>query len=152
MSNDTPVPNRCLKVLVVEDAPIMQKVLGEHLGAIPALELVGVVETVADSIAAFQRLHPDVVILDLALRQGSGLDVLPEIRRRAPACRVLIFTSHDTASFRSRCAAAGADAFFSKIWQFPRLIELLHFLAGGDRPDPAGPTGDFPARLGGLRP
>ena len=135
MLNTTPVQTRHLKVLLVEDAPIMQKVLGDHLQAISALKLVGVAETAADSITAFELHQPDVVILDLALREGSGLDVLREIKQRAPACRVLIFTSHDTASFRSRSAAEGADAFFSKSRQFPQLLELLRCFAGGGSSD-----------------
>jgi DNA-binding NarL/FixJ family response regulator len=131
MLNTTPVPTRHLKILLVEDAPIMQRVLSEHLRAIPALELVGMADTAADGITAFALHHPDVVILDLTLREGTGFDVLHEIKQRASTCRVLIFTSHDTASFRSRCAAEGADAFFSKSRQSTQLLKLLRSLAEG---------------------
>lgn len=131
MLNTTPVPIRHLKVLLVEDSPIMQRVLGDHLRAIPALELVGIAETAADGITAFPLYQPDVVILDLTLREGTGFEVLHEIKQRASACRVLIFTSHDTASFRSRCAAEGADAFFSKSEQSDQLLKFLRSLAAG---------------------
>ena len=123
----------------------MQEILTESLQTVPGLELAGVAETATEALAAFESHRPDVVILDLVLRVGSGLDVLHEIKQRAPACRVLVFTGYDEEPFRTRCLAEGADYFFSKNRQHRELIQELHNL-GGDalavtgRPADAGPS------------
>lgn len=108
----------------------MQEILTESLQTVPGLELAGVAETATEAMAAFEAHRPDVVILDLALRVGSGLDVLHEIKQRAPACRVLVFTGYDEEPFRTRCLAEGADHFFSKIRQHRELFQHLHDLGG----------------------
>ena len=145
MSDQRPAPGTRLKILLVEASTCIQEILTEFLQTVPGLELAGVVATATDALAAFESHRPDVVILDIALRVGSGLDVLHEIKQRAPACRVLVFTVYDEEPFRTRCLAAGADHFFSKIRQHRELIQHLHNL-GGDalaatgQPADAGPS------------
>ena len=119
----------------------MQEILTESFQTVSGVELVGVAETATDALAAFELHRPDVVILDLVLRAGTGLDVLHGIKQRAPACRVLVFTAHDEEPYRTRCLAAGADYFFSKNHQHRALIQELHNL-GGDAPAPTGRPAD----------
>ena len=97
------------------------------------LELTGVAETAGDALAAFELHHPDVVVLDLALTEGNGLEVLREIKRRIPSCRVAVFTVYDAETYRARCAAAGADYFFSKTRQQQELIQFLQTLGPDTR-------------------
>src|SRR5665213_3154494 len=141
MSDQRPAPGTRRKLLIVEDSPRVQEILTESLQTVPGLELAGVVATVADALAAFEFHRPDVVILDLVLRAGTGLDVLHGIKQRAPACRVLAFTGHDEEPYRTRCLAAGADLFFSKHGQYRALIQELHTL-GGDAPAVIGRPAD----------
>jgi DNA-binding NarL/FixJ family response regulator len=96
----------------------------------PGLALACVADSPTDAILAFEAHRPEVVILDLALRGGSGLEVLREIKLRTPACRVLVFTGHDTEATRTRCRAAGADFFFSKNREHREFIAQLEVLAG----------------------
>jgi DNA-binding NarL/FixJ family response regulator len=78
-----------------------------------------------------------MVVLDLVLRSGSGLEVLQQIKQRASACRVLVFTVHDAPQFRDRCLDAGADGFFSKLRQHLELISLLRELGAAAAASPA---------------
>lgn len=119
----------------------MSKLLTEIVRAVPTLQLVAAAATAGDALAQFTQHQPDVVILDLVLRTGSGLVVLREIKRQAPACRVLIFTSHDEAPFRARCLAEKADAFLSKNRQHQELIQLLHTLGTKEKADSNHRTG-----------
>lgn len=107
----------------------MQETLTNMLRGMEHLELVGVVETAHEAIASFASLHPDGVILDLQLRQGTGLDVLRAIKSRRPKCRVLVFTDHDTEQFETRCLAAGADRFLSKARDHRELLKELRGFA-----------------------
>ena len=139
MTAITPIQRQLLKVLLVEDAPVIQKILLHELQAIPALAIVGIAETADDGVSQFELHQPGVVVLDLALRQGNGFEVLRAIKQRQPACRVVVFTNHDTELFRSRCAAAGVEAFFSKSSQLPQLLLLLRRLADGQSADTGQP-------------
>ncbi len=108
----------------------MQATLTALLCRMNHLKLVGVEETALDAIGNLSSHDPDLVILDLELRQGTGLDVLSAINARRQKCRVLVFTSHDTKPIRTRCLKAGADRFFSKARGCGELLEeLLRFTA-----------------------
>ena len=106
----------------------MQEILIWSVQTAPGLKLVAMADTAAEALKEFNRCSPEVVILDLALREGSGLDVLREIRQRATTCRVLVFTTHDSEPYRTRCLAAGADYFFSKNKQHRELVQVLQEL------------------------
>lgn len=108
----------------------MQDVLQIILGGMHWIQLVGVAATSAEAIRCFEETRPELVIIDLVLREGSGFEVLNHIRARKSACRVLVFTSHDGEPFRSRCLQAGADAFYSKSRQHRELVEVLHNYRG----------------------
>lgn len=115
-----------VRLLLVEDSPAMQEVLQAILSTMGWVRLVGVAETSAEAIRCFEETRPDLVIVDLLLREGSGFEVLNHIRAGESACRVLVFTSHDSEPFRSRCLQAGADGFYSKSRQHRELVEALH--------------------------
>lgn len=125
MLNDPPQSVARFRVLLVEDAPIMQKYLGELVRTVPHLQYIGLAETVAEALEIFERDRPNLVVLDLVLRAGSGMDVLREIKQRDPACRVVVFTSHAEPQYRKRCLADGADAFFSKSMEHRELQQYL---------------------------
>ena len=110
------------------------------LQTVPGMEVAGIAETVAEAIAAFEAHRPDVVILDLSLRIGSGFDVLRAIKQHTPACRVLVFTGHDQESYRQHCLGAGADFFFSKNRQFEELLQQLHAFSREAPPAAGCPT------------
>jgi len=124
----------------------MQEIMTDALQGLTGLELAAVADTVADALAAFESHRPEVIILDLGLRTGSGMDVLLEVKRRAPACQVLVFTGCDAEKFRTHCLAAGADYFFSKHRQHDELIAQLRQLGGETSPVAPPPAAPFPSR------
>ncbi len=131
MSEPPPARGTCIKVLFVEDSITLQLVLTNAVLDMPGLKLAGVVDSAADAIAAFALHRPDIVVLDLVLRAGNGLDVLQTIKADQPTCCVLIFTGHDGEAFRRRCRALGADDFFSKKSQHQELMQRLRELGAG---------------------
>lgn len=113
------------RVFLVEDSRAMQETLTAILVRMSHLRLVGVAETASDALDGFATLQPDLVVLDLGLREGSGVDVLKAIKSRRPECQVFVFTSHDSEPYRARCLAAGANRFYSKARQHRELIDEL---------------------------
>jgi two-component system response regulator EvgA len=120
-----------LTVIIVEDSPPMQQILIKLVGTEPSLELVAVVDNPADAMTALKKDQPNLVILDLALRAGNGIDLIIDIKKHKPECRVLVFTAYDAEQYRIRSTKAGADWFFSKNRQHRELVESLSNIAAG---------------------
>src|SRR6266540_6111326 len=89
-------PASRIRVLVVDDSTLVREglraVLSTH-GKASGIEVIGEAGTVAAGVAEARRLSPDVVLLDIRLPDGSGLDACREIKRITPSARVLILTS-----------------------------------------------------------
>ncbi|MCB0173977.1 MAG: response regulator transcription factor, partial [Anaerolineae bacterium] len=89
---------------------------------------VGQAETVAEAVTAIQKLHPDVVILDIRMPGGSGIDVLKRVKQGEVTPMVIILTNYPYPGYRQKCLQAGADFFLDKSTEFdqiPKLFEQL---------------------------
>lgn len=122
-----------LRVIIVEDSAIIRARLTESLAEIPNVEVVGEVETEAAALAAMRDGGWDAAVLDLQLKQGTGLGLLRALSQGArPAhTKVIVFTNYAFPQYRERSMALGADYFFDKAREFHRVREVLHGLAGG---------------------
>ena len=127
-----------LRVLIVEDSAIIRARLMESLAEIPNIEIVGEVETEASALAAMADRHWDAAVLDLQLKHGTGLGVLRTLRGRgARRGKILVFTNYSFPQYRERSLGLGADYFFDKAHDLPRIREVLGELALGESPAPA---------------
>jgi len=121
---------RPLRVVLIEDSEVLRELLSGMLGGIDRLEIVGSADNEADSLVVLRRERPDLVIVDLELRAGSGLGVLAAIQaapERFGASRAVVFSNHAHAVVQAKCRMLGAVAFFDKSFQ---MDELLFFVEG----------------------
>jgi DNA-binding NarL/FixJ family response regulator len=128
-----------LRVVLVEDSPIIRARLAETLSEIPNLEIVGQAESESDALSLLDGGGWDAVVLDLQLRQGTGLGVLRKLRQggRPSNAKVIVFTNYAFPQYRDRSIAFGADFFFDKAREFHRVRDVLADLASGEPPRPA---------------
>ena len=128
-----------LRVVIVEDSAIIRARLVEAISEISNVEIVGQVETEPDALALLRIGHWDAVILDLQLRQGTGLGVLKAMRNesRRPGSCVIVFTNYPFPQYREKSMSLGADYFFDKSREFNRVREVLAELAPGEPPAPS---------------
>lgn len=103
-----------IRVLLVEDQAMMRGALAVLLDLEDDLEVVGQVSTAAEVLPAVEALAPDVVLLDIELPDGNGLDLCAELRAARPACRVAIVTTFGRPGYLRRAFAAGATGFLVK--------------------------------------
>jgi DNA-binding NarL/FixJ family response regulator len=131
-------PNK-LRVVIVEDSAIIRMRLVEALLEIPNVEIVGQVETEAEALRLLGSSGWDAAILDLQLKQGTGLGVLKKLRDegRPQASKVIVFTNYAFPQFRDRSLSFGADYFFDKSREFHRVRDVLANLAAGTPLPPA---------------
>lgn len=114
-----------LKAFVVEDNLVLSGALVEALEELTCVKVVGSGTTEEDSCMwlAEHAMRWDVVILDLVLRKGSGLDLIKRIGRRRPGQKIIVFSDYLTAGVRMRCAQLGVDAVFDKSTDIDSLMD-----------------------------
>ncbi len=120
------------RVFLVEDSAVVRERLLEILKAIPTVEVIGYAETPSDAIEQINVNPPDVIVLDIQLRDGRGMNVLQAIKRRFPAIVVIMLTNYATPAFRQSYLAAGADYFLDKTNEFQNIASILQQLNRND--------------------
>lgn len=114
-----------LKTYIVEDNPTIRENLIGTLEELAFINSVGTAETENDGKAWLveSRNEWDLAIVDLFLKQGSGLGVLAACRNRAPEQKVVVLSNYATADIRRRCAQLGVDAVFDKSNEIDALVD-----------------------------
>jgi DNA-binding NarL/FixJ family response regulator len=114
-----------LRTYIVEDNATIRENLIGTLEELASIEALGWAETEneARSWLARNERQWDLAIVDLFLKQGSGLGVLEACRARASAQRVVVLSNYATADMRKRCLQLGADAVFDKSNEIDALVE-----------------------------
>lgn len=123
-----------MKLLIVDDSDAVRYRLCRMLCDIPEL-LVEEADSFGSGLARFESFAPDIVVLDIQLPDGSGLDFLHLAKRDNPPV-VLMFTNH--VLYKKRCMLEGADFFFDKSMDFENLIDVLRKITKERRGDETG--------------
>ena len=114
-----------LKTFIVEDNPTIRENLIATLEELASVQAVGTSDTENDG-KAWLINNPDdwdLAIVDLFLKQGSGLGVLGACRDRKPGQKVVVLSNYATADIRQRCAQLGVDAVFDKSNEIDALVD-----------------------------
>jgi DNA-binding NarL/FixJ family response regulator len=112
------------RAYIIEDSPTIRDNLIETLKELAAVEPVGTAETEHEGKRWLaQNEDWDLAVVDLFLREGSGLNVLEAARKRRPGQRVIVLSNHATRDVRWRCAQLGADAVFDKSTEIEALVD-----------------------------
>lgn len=114
-----------LRVFLADDSPAIRARLAQTMQGIEGVRLVGVAGRVAQAIDGIRATHPSAVILDLQLKDGSGLEVLKAVHPRWPSLHVVVLTNYATDQYRRASMDAGAEIFLDKSSDFPRIREIV---------------------------
>lgn len=127
---------RNITVFLADDSIVLRERVLEMLRDIPGVEVLGCAEDGLHAIDCIRELRPDVVILDIQMPRGTGLDVLKNIRPADGAPLMIVFTNFSYPQYRKRALEGGADYFFDKTTEFEKLRELFGRLTGSLEPQP----------------
>jgi DNA-binding NarL/FixJ family response regulator len=118
-----------IRAYIVEDSPTILENLIETLHELAQVDAVGTAETENEGKSWLARndAYWDVAIVDLFLKEGSGLNILEACRARRPGQKMVVLSNHATNDVRWRCEQLGADAVFDKSTEIEELVEwCLH--------------------------
>jgi DNA-binding NarL/FixJ family response regulator len=118
---------KVVRVAICDDNPDIRELVEAVIEDDPRLELIGEAADGRSGLAVVCDRRPDVLLLDMELPDCSGLEILPLVRERCPACRVVVYTSLFAASIRERALELGAERVLSKR---ARLAELVGAMLG----------------------
>jgi len=114
-----------MRLFIADDSEILRSRLIEMLSEFKEIDIVGKAGCAKEAIESIKRLIPDVVILDIRLPDGNGINVLNTIKKGNISTKVIIFTNYPYFQYRKRCLDAGAEFFFYKATEFEKLVEAL---------------------------
>jgi len=104
------------------------------LGTMSNVTIAGEACTASEAVAGIDATHPDVVLLDLNLRDSSGMDVLRAVNRKLPVASVVVLTNHSEPQYRRACLKAGARYFLDKSSQFDCVRNVISNFDGNELP------------------
>ena len=130
---DVATRSAALRVMLVDDHPIVRRGLRDLLADAFAGAIIAEVGSGRDAVAALDSNSWSVMVLDLSLPDGSGLDVLKRVRELRPRLPVLILSVHAADQFARRAIAAGASGYLTKDAADVELVSAVSKLARGGK-------------------
>jgi DNA-binding NarL/FixJ family response regulator len=124
---------KVLRILIVEDHPIMRFGIAAIVNAQPDMTVVGQAETAAQALDLFRATHPDLTLMDLRLPDGSGVAVIRAICAENPSARVVVLTTYEGDEDIHQALAAGAQGYLIKGMSHELLLKALRRVEKGQR-------------------
>jgi DNA-binding NarL/FixJ family response regulator len=113
-----------VKVFLADDSAMIRERVAAMLAA-RAMDIVGEAETPEASIRGILEAHPDVVVLDVQLEGGTGLQVLRAVREVEPEIAFVVFSNNAGPAYRKRYLGEGAQRFLDKTTEFDQLVAAV---------------------------
>ena len=113
------------KIFLLEDSPLVLERFIARLATLPNTQIVGHAAGAEQGVRAVLAIRPDVVVLDLKLAQGTGFDVLIDLRDKAPGIDLYILSNYCSEPYRRRAERLGCRGFFDKTTQLERACAAL---------------------------
>jgi len=121
-----------IKLLLVDDHPIVRDGIKSHLIAQPGLEVVGEASNGQEAVSQAARLKPDVILLDVSMPQMNGLEAIAQLHRKVPAARVIVLTMHDNREYIAQMVRSGARGYLLKDTSPAELVRAIHAVHAGE--------------------
>lgn len=120
-----------MRVVLVEDHPVVCRGITQLVNEQPGMEVCGEADTVDGALGVIEREQPDVVLVDLRLRDSNGLDLLRALRQQYPDIKALVLSMHAEIEYIEGALRAGARGYVTKDEADEKIIEALRKVEGG---------------------
>lgn len=120
-------------IFIVDDHPLMRDGLALLLGREADLEVSGFAASIQEAQQAIGAAPPDLLITDLALKDGSGIDLIKHVKERFPRIRILVLSAHEEHVYAERALRAGAAGYVHKQDSEQKLLDAVRAVRAGRR-------------------
>ena len=120
-----------VRVLIVDDHPVVCEGLAMHLATQPDLEVCGEAEDVPGALALLESTRPDVAIIDISLKNGNGLELIRRIKDRHDAVRILVWSMYPENLYAERALRAGAQGYLNKGQATQHVLDAVRAILQG---------------------
>ena len=119
------------RIFIVDDHSLVREWLATLLGQEPDFEVCGQADAAPPALAGMTAAPPEIAIVDLSLKSGSGLDLIKDLRLACPATQVVVLSMHEEIYFVERAFRAGARGYVTKRDSTHRIIEAIRAVLAG---------------------
>ena len=119
------------KILIVDDHPAAREGLAVRIASQPDLEVHGQAADTAEAVAFIESGRPDVVIVDIQLESGNGLDLVRRVKAHDASIGILVWSMHPDALYAQRALQAGALGYINKRCATSRIVEAIRRVRDG---------------------
>lgn len=124
-------PKHSLRILMVDDHPIVRFGIRQMIGTQPDLEICAEADSAESALELARKWSPDVALVDLSLAQGSSLGLIRELREAVAGMEILVLSMHDEALYAERALRAGARGYIMKQAAIEGLIDAIRQVGSG---------------------
>ena len=129
---DTPnLKQQTSRILIVDDHPALCEGLSHRISAQPGLSVCGQAANMDDALKKIRELQPDVAIVDIALKDSDGLELIKAIKSRYHGVRTLVHSMYDESLYADRCLHSGAMGYVNKGADPDEVIQALREILVG---------------------
>lgn len=118
-------------VFIVDDHPAVREGLGLRLSSLPDMEVCGEACEVTEAIQRIKQTRPDVVVVDIQLKHGDGLDLVKRLQAYDKSIRILVWSMYPDSLYARRALSAGARGYINKEHSTDRIVDAVRRVAEG---------------------
>jgi DNA-binding NarL/FixJ family response regulator len=118
-------------VLIVDDHPAVREALALRIGRQADMEVCGEAEDMAEALRQIANNPPDLAVVDISLKTGSGIDLIKRIKDRTNQIRILVWSMHSESLYAERALRAGALGYINKDQATERIVEAIRRVLAG---------------------
>jgi len=119
------------KIFIVDDHPMMRDGLAQMIANESDLSVCGDAENASEALERMEKLRPDLALVDITLRSGSGLELIKDLQARLPTVAVLVISMHDESLYAERVLRAGGRGYIMKQEGGKKLMEAIRQVLNG---------------------
>ena len=120
------------RIVTVDDHPIVREGFAKLINSEKDFEVVGMAENANEAITLIQDKEPDVAMVDLSLKESSGIELIKDLQGLCPDVRILVVSLHDEELYSERVLRAGAKGFIMKAEAVDDIITAVKKVAKGE--------------------
>jgi DNA-binding NarL/FixJ family response regulator len=125
------MPDRKHQILLVDDHPLVRESLANLINQQPDLAVCGETESVKQTLDYLTKVSPDLAIIDLSLKDSSGLDLIKAMKAAYPRIGMIVLSMHDERHYAERAIRAGARGYVMKRETTKKIITAIHQVLSG---------------------